>query len=149
MEQCRRIISLLMCFLLLLSSNGFALHEHFCSTENSSTYSLISSETCKHEKKTCCASNAVKSCANSNIEEHTEKEDCCNDELRFSKLEIEYLTSVSEIEIENAEVIVFTDNFIHLASLNIKSENLFLKGKNPPPLLKDNQCTTFLQCFRC
>ncbi len=153
MKRSKRISCLMMIVLLLLSSNGFAVHEHFCSTANKYSFSLMTSESCKHDveqRKTCCRSKTVSSCsyevASKDI---AEDEDCCNDEMRFTKLEQQYLTSQS-LKFDKIDSFPFTAirTIIWSDFVQAKEDGLFVSDKSPP-LLMSMHSASFLQCFRC
>ncbi len=94
----RKISNIIIAIILLVSTTGFTISKHYCGNE------LITVEI-NGEAESCCDSP-----------------DCCHTETQFNKLNVDFLGSVSEGQIDENKPYDLFDVFQHVVSyLEIKS----------------------------
>jgi len=140
-KSINKILSLLMAFLVLVSSTGFSIDIHLCQGkiknfsllgEAKSCHSQVEKSICKHKKSSCCSSlsnqNKLGTC----------KQDCCSNKT------INVESNDNAKKIQTAEIspvqIKFITTFVQvflLDKIDLKKANIPHLKYIPPLLSKD------------
>lgn len=138
-KHINELMAVFMAMLVLFSVSGFSIHSHYCSHGEQANYSLyLPAEGCNDssEKEAICCQPLKVSCC-SQEKETPATEDCCSNEAKYAKLNIQTLLNHSIVEIKTMDFALifllngtFSPNF---ATNNFIIGHAFLK-ESPPTL---------------
>lgn len=132
----RQIVSILLISIIVYTTVGIRINEHYCEVSNTTSYSLFKVE------KDCCPTQE-NSCPF-----HKKKKDCCTDEVSLVHLDQDIHFQPESID---AQFFLSTVAPFSLAYENIVSsifEAKKTKGRAPPLLIQEKNTQSFLQVYR-
>lgn len=124
----------------IISTSGFSIYQHTCSTSQVENISLIiPAEKCDHatnihneQTDSCCKIVETATCCESKTP--VNEEDCCHDQQEFKKLETDTVISQQpEIKALNTLIIEMLYNTTLLAINSINTINTICIPDPPPP----------------
>lgn len=125
----RKICSILLSTLLLLSSSGIAYAQHFCGD-----YEMIAEITLGEKHLSCGMKMEVPGC-----EEGEEEHDCCDNEYTKVVVDDRFAKADFELKLNKTFVIAYTAVFVFQTEVVTTAKKLFFKDYSPPPLERDFQ----------
>ena len=140
-----------MSLLILISSIGFSVNKHYCSSTGEYFYSVLGiGDSCscvdKNEEESC--HNEHKHCHKHEKEEVDEDKGCCHDEVLYVQLDADYSNEYTEINVDfdwNFVTALYFTVFDDCISLNDTPENVNYKSYKPP--LSDHDIPVLNQSF--
>lgn len=142
-----RILSIYLAFIMLVSSVGVNIVEHFCSEKNHTTISLFADSSCSDEvaeEESCCAEKD-----NTQDIEMLSCSDCCTNTHHFEKVEI------STLVVQTVDFNVDISSLITLLPFNnetFKINNLagkIISNYIPPDIYSSTDIQSEYQIYLC
>ena len=131
----KKMFSIIMSLILLVSTTGFSLHQHICQMKNEVTYSFFNEGSCKCDHQQKCPHHKEK------------KRGCCDDKIEYIQLHQNYESNLS---IEADLILVSAPLVYHLLlvhTLDTKEIALWeTEIEFPPPNVIDD-IPVFIQSF--
>ena len=135
-----RIFCLFMAFQVLFASTGFAMYEHFCKIDGSTTYSFST------PKKSCCS--AEKQSTENQRSSNLKGAKCCSDQITYHKI-VSDASQRHKIDFKTPSLAYTSALFcasIHTQTSETISENTLLYSNSLPPL-SGRDIIIFVQSF--
>lgn len=127
----KKIISIFLSILMLLSTSGMAYAQHFCSGME-----IMSKITLGEKQLSCSMDDAVEDSCDYSSNSH-EESDCCEDNITKILIDENFAKASSDLELDKTFVAAFISVFV-LNEVEISSvENSTFSNYFPPPLEQD------------
>ena len=118
-------ISILMSFMLLLSSSGLTYAQHYCGE-----YKVMEKITLGKEHLSCGMKMEVSPCEDGDVEEHG----CCENEYTDLDIDDNFAKASFELQINPNFILAFVPVFVFPFETSYKDFPDFFKDYSPPPL---------------
>ncbi len=131
----RQIVSTLLILIIVYSTIGIRVNEHYCEVSNTTSHSYFKVE------KDCCPSQE-NSCPF-----HKKKKDCCKDEVSLVHLDqdIHYQPESIDADFYFSTVTPFLLEYKNIISSTFESKKT--KGRAPPLIHQEKNTQSFLQVY--
>ena len=127
----KKLISILLTTLLLLSSSGVTYAQHFCGA-----YEMMSKITLGEAELSCGMEMKTSPCEE---EGQDEKHNCCDNEYTTVDVDDNFATTSFDFQLNPVFVIAFVSVFVMQETDNYNENIDFYKDYSPPPLGEDLQ----------
>lgn len=123
----RKVVAVLLAFVVVIMTSGFTLSTHFCGGKKVKTvFNITNSDvSCGMEKNTnnCASKKQMKS-------------NCCQNEIQLIQLDEDYTQQITDFDFSPDFLIAFITSYVELFE-NETTEVDFFSDHSPPPLIKD------------
>ena len=126
----KQVISIVLSFLLLLSSSGLTYAQHFCGD-----YEMMSKITLGEAHLSCGMEMMSSTCEDT----HDDKHNCCDNEYTAIDVDDNFATSSFDLQLNPVFVIAFVSIFVVQEPDNYDQNLDYYKDYSPPPLGEDLQ----------
>lgn len=125
----KKIISILMCFLLLASTSGVAYAQHFCGGNE-----MMATLTLGEEQLSCgMSTNVNDACKDEKAKDHS----CCNNQYAKVTTDDSFHASQDTFQLAPSFVAAFVSVFVLQSDTIEEHKTTSFSVYHPPPLIKD------------